>query len=260
MEYFITVESGVRVFVQDLNPMGKKTILFIHGWPLSHKQYEYQFNILPSMNIRCIGMDWRGFGNSDKPFVGYNFDRLADDIRVIIETLKLKDITLAGHSAGGAVAIRYIARHQGYGVSKLVLIDAQSPGSVPQQDANMFISGTLTDRPKMLAGLTDLFFFKHITAPFTEWFFQIGLQGAGWSTAAVMVTLRDENVRGDLGQIHVPTLIIHGLHDKVVPFANAEETHKLISNSVLVPFHYSSHVPFLDERDYFNRLLMQFVE
>jgi non-heme chloroperoxidase len=74
LEYFITVEPGVRVFVQDLNPMGKKTILFIHGWPLSHKQYEYQFNILPSMNIRCIGMDWRGFGNSDKPFVGYNLD------------------------------------------------------------------------------------------------------------------------------------------------------------------------------------------
>ncbi|MDR6555099.1 alpha/beta hydrolase [Paenibacillus qinlingensis] len=260
MEYFITVEPGVRVFVQDLNPTGKKTILFIHGWPLSHKQYEYQFNILPAMGIRCIGMDWRGFGNSDKPFVGYSLDRLADDIRILIETLKLKDITLAGHSAGGALAIRYMARHQSHGVSKLVLIDAQAPGSVPQQAANMFIEGTLTDRPNMLAGLPDSFFFKHITGPFSDWFFQIGLQGAGWSTAAVMVTLRDENVRNDLGKISMPTLIIHGVHDQVVPFVNAQETNKLIHNSVLVPFQNSGHVPFLDEKDKFNQLLMQFVE
>ncbi|CAM4408693.1 pimeloyl-ACP methyl ester carboxylesterase [Paenibacillus endophyticus] len=260
MEYFITVEPGVRVFVQDLNPTGNRTILFIHGWPLSHKQFEYQFDILPSLGVRCIGMDWRGFGNSDKPFTGYSLDRLSDDIRVVIETLKLQNITLAGHSAGGALAIRYLARHQSFGVSKLVLIDAQSPGSVPQQDANRFIAGTLSDRPQMLAGLTDSFFFKYITEPFSNWFFQIGLQAAGWSTAAVMVTLRDENVRNDLGKINVPTLIINGVHDKVVPFTNAQETNKLIRNSFLVPFQYSGHVPFLDERDNFNQTLMQFIQ
>ena len=90
MGYFVTVEPGVRIYVEDVNPEGNKTILFIHGWPLNHKQYEYQFNVLPAMGYRCIGIDWRGFGNSDKPFTGYNYDRLADDIHAVIGTFQLK--------------------------------------------------------------------------------------------------------------------------------------------------------------------------
>ncbi|MFD0672671.1 alpha/beta fold hydrolase [Cohnella sp. GCM10027633] len=259
MAYYVTVEPGVRVFVQDLNPTGNKTILFIHGWPLSHKQFEYQYDILPSMGVRCIGMDWRGFGNSDKPYTGYGLDRLADDIRVVIDTLQLQNITLAGHSAGGTLVARYMARHQGRGVSKLVLIDAQAPDSVPKEAADMFISGTLTDRPGLIAGLANQFFFQHISAPFSDWFFQVGLEGAGWATAAVMTTLKEQNVRQDLAHIHVPTLIVHGIHDKIVPFPNAQETNRLIKNSVLVPFQYSGHVPFLDEREKFNQVLMQFI-
>ncbi|NBD25646.1 alpha/beta fold hydrolase [Paenibacillus glycinis] len=259
MESFVTVEPGVRVFVQDLLPTGNKTILFIHGWPLSHKQFEYQYDVLPSMGVRCIGMDWRGFGNSDKPYTGYSLDRLADDIRAVIDAKQLQNITLAGHSAGGALAVRYMTRHQGHGVTKLVLIDAQGPGSVPQQAANSFIAQTLSDRPALLVGLTNQFFFKYITAPFSDWFFQVGLQGAGWATAAVMATLRDQNVRNDLPQINVPTLIIHGIHDQVVPFANAQEMHRLIRGSILVPFQYSGHASFLDERERFNQVVMQFI-
>ncbi|WP_256760499.1 alpha/beta fold hydrolase [Cohnella sp. WQ 127256] len=258
MGYFVTVEQGVKIYVEDINPEGTKTILFIHGWPLNHKQFEYQFNVLPAMGYRCIGIDWRGYGNSDKPFSGYSFDRLADDIRAVVEALQLKNFTLAGHSTGGAISIRYMGRHQGLGVSRLVLIDAASPSSVPAETANMFITGTLNDRPKMLQGVTDLFFFQHITEPFSDWFFQLGLQAASWSTAAIMVSLRDENVYNDLGKIHVPTLIIHGIHDQIVPFAKAQETHKLIPNSQLVPFQYSGHGPFWEERDKLNQLLVQF--
>jgi pimeloyl-ACP methyl ester carboxylesterase len=86
----------------------------------------------------------------------------------------------------------------------------------------------------------------------------MGLQAANWATSAIMVTLRDENVYNDLGQIDVPTLIIHGIHDKVVPFTQAEETNKLIKNSKLVPFQYSGHCAFLEERDRFNQLLSSF--
>ena len=124
MGYFVGVEQGVNIYVEDLNPEGSKTIVFIHGWPLNHKQFEYQFDVLPAMGYRCIGIDWRGFGKSDKPLSGYNYDRLADDIHTVVVTLQLNNITLAGHSTGGAIAIRYMARHSGYGVSKLVLIDA----------------------------------------------------------------------------------------------------------------------------------------
>ena len=259
MGYFVTVEPGVNIYVEDVNPTGNKTILFIHGWPLSHKQFEYQFNVLPAMGYRCIGIDWRGFGNSDKPFSGYSFDRLADDIYAVVEALQLKDFTLAGHSTGGALAIRYMARHKGYGVSKLVLIDAQSPSNIQKEVANSFITETLNDRPNMLRKLTDSFFFQYISVPFSDWFFQIGLQAASWSTAAVMMSLRDENVYNDLGKIVVPTLIIHGIHDQLVPFKNAQETNKLIRNSQLVPFQYSGHATFYDERDKFNQLLIQFI-
>lgn len=259
MGKFITVEPGVNIYVEDINPTGNKTILFIHGWPLNHKQFEYQYNILPAKGYRCIGMDWRGYGNTDKPFTGYTFDRLADDIRVVVEAMQLKNFTLAGHSTGGAICIRYMARHQGYGVSNLVLIDAQSPNSLPAEVANNYITETLNDRPKMLQGLTDNFFFQHITGPFSDWFFQLGLQAAGYATAAIMATLRDEKVYNDLDKIMVPTLIIHGIHDQIVPFNNAQETNKLIKNSVLVPFEYSGHGPFYEERDKFNKLLMQFI-
>lgn len=216
MGYFVTVEPGVNIYVKDINPRGNKTIVFIHGWPLSHKQFEYQFDVLPAMGYRCIGIDWRGFGNSDKPISGYTYDRLADDIRTVVGALQLDNFTLAGHSTGGAIAIRYMVRYNGYGVSKLVLIDAAAPIGFTKETANQLLTETLNDRPKMMRGVTDTFFFQYITGPFSEWFFQLGLQAAGWSTAAIIILLRDEKLDADLPKIFVPTLIIHGIHDKVI--------------------------------------------
>ena len=90
----------------------------------------------PAMGYRCIGIDWRGFGKSDKPISGYNFDRLADDIRAVVDGLQLDNFTLVGHSTGGAIAIRYMSRHNGYGVSKLVLVDAAAPIGFTTETAN----------------------------------------------------------------------------------------------------------------------------
>jgi non-heme chloroperoxidase len=259
MGYFVTVEPGVKLYVEDINPGGSKTIVFIHGWPLSHKQFEYQFDVLPAMGYRCIGIDWRGFGNSDKPMSGYTFNRLADDIRTVVGTLQLDNFTLVGHSTGGAIAIRYMARYNSYGVSKLVLIDAAAPTGFSTETANKFLKETLNDRPKMMQEVTDSFFFQYITPHFSDWFFQMGLQAAGWSTAAVIVLLRDEELHEDLPKIVAPTLIIHGIHDKVIPFAQAQELNQNIRNSHLVPFQYSGHGAFWEERDEFNRLLTQFI-
>ena len=116
MGYYITVEPGVKLYVEDINPRGSKTIVFLHGWPLSHDQFEYQFDVLPGRGYRCIGIDWRGFGKSDRPYDGYNLERLADDIRAVVTALQLKDFVLAGHSTGGAIAIKYVARYNGGGV------------------------------------------------------------------------------------------------------------------------------------------------
>ncbi|MDB5053960.1 MAG: alpha/beta hydrolase, partial [Bacilli bacterium] len=202
---------------------------------------------------------WRGFGKSDKPMSGYNYDRLADDIRTVVGALQLDNFTLAGHSTGGAIAIRYMARYNGYGVSKLVLIDAAAPIGFTTKTADKLLTETLNDRPKMLRGITDTFFFQYITGPFSDWFFQLGLQAAGWSTAAIIVLLRDEKLYADLLKIFVPTLIIHGIHDRVIPFAQAQELNQKIRNSRLVPFQYSGHGPFWEERDKFNQLLTQFI-
>lgn len=170
MGYYVTVERDVNLYVEDLNPSGNRTIVFLHGWPLSHKQFEYQFTILPALGYRCIGIDWRGFGQSDKPVHGYHFSRLADDIRAVVVALGLENIILLGHSTGGAIAIRYMARHHGYGVSKVVLVDAAAPVGFTAETAHSFLTSALNDRPKMMREVMESFFYQSITQPFAEWF------------------------------------------------------------------------------------------
>lgn len=111
----------------------------------------------------------------------------------------------------------------------------------------------------MIQNVIDGFVFQYLTKEFSNWIMDMGLKAASWSTAAIIRTLRDENLYGDFPKIHVPTLIIHGIHDKVIPFAQAEELNQRIKNSKLVPFQYSGHGPFWDERDKFNRVLAQFI-
>ena len=257
MGYYVSVEPGVNLFVEDINPTGNKTIVFIHGWPLSHKQFEYQFNILPAMGYRCIGIDWRGFGQSDKPISGYTYNRLAMDIYMVVCALQLNNFTLVGHSTGGAIVIRYMSKFNGIGVSKIVLVDAAAPIGFTKETANQFLKEALNDRPKMMQEVTDGFFFQYITDPFRDWFFQMGMQAASWSTAAVIRVLRDETLYQDLNKINTPTFIVHGIHDKVIPFAQAQELNEKITNSQLIPFQYSGHGPFWEERDKFNELLLQ---
>ncbi len=269
MGYFVKVETDVNIYVEDLNPGNGKTILFIHGWPANYKMFEYQFNRLPQMGYRCIGMDCRGFGNSDKPWKGYNYDRMADDIRAVVDALKLRDCTLGGHSTGGAIAIRYMARHNGYGVSKLALFAAAAPSLIQrpyfpyglkEEDVNEIIRETYEDRPNMLQQFGDMFFFQHVTRSFSDWFFQLGLQAASWATAAVASAwLDEEGLFSDLGRINVPTLILHGIHDRICLFPLAEAQNQGIKNSKLVPFKYSGHGLFYDERDKFNQELTQFI-
>ena len=268
MGYFVRVEPDVNIYVEDLNPGNGKPILFIHGWPANHKMFEYQFNKLPKMGYRCIGMDMRGFGNSDKPWRGYNYDQLADDVRGVVEALKLRDFTLGGHSTGGAVAIRYMARHNEYGVSKLALFAAAAPSLIQRpyfpfgltkEDVNKIIQETYEDRPNMLQEFGDMFFFQYVTEPFSDWFFHLGLQAAGWATAAVAFSWLEEELFSDLRKISAPTLILHGIHDRVCLFPLAEAQNRGIKNSKLIPFKYSGHGLFYDERDKFNKELMQFI-
>ncbi|EPR11467.1 alpha/beta fold hydrolase [Ruminiclostridium papyrosolvens] len=269
MGYYINVEANVKIYVEDLNPTGKKTILFLHGWPGSNRLFEYQFNQLPKMGYRCIGIDTRGFGNSDKPWGGYDYDRLADDVRCVVEAIRLNNITLGGHSTGGAIAIRYMTKHNGFGVSKLALFDAAAPSLIKlpnfpygldKEVVLQIIHGTYNDRPKMLRDFGDTFFYQHISDALSDWFFQLGLQAAGWSTAAIANTWINEVLFSDLAKIYVPTLIIHGIYDQVVPFSLGEIQKQNIKNSKLIPFKHSGHATFYEERDHFNEELIKFIE
>jgi non-heme chloroperoxidase len=228
MGHYIPVEQNVNIFVEDIGPGNGKPILFIHGWPVNHKMFEYQFDQLPKMGYRCIGVDLRGFGKSDRPWNGYSYNRLADDIRIVIDALALENITLAGHSMGGAIAIRYMARHAGYHVSKVALFGAAAPVftrrpdypyGLTKEDVNKLIEDTYTDRPKMLDNFGDTFFARYVTESFKDWFHGLGIEASGHATAMCAVSLRDEDLRQDLSKVYVPTGIFHGVQDKICPFA-----------------------------------------
>lgn len=120
------------------------------------------------------------------------------------------------------------------------------------------INGTYADRPNMLNNFGDMFFFQHITQPFSQWFFQLGLQAAGWATAAIANTWIEEVLFSDLEAINVPTLIIHGIHDQVVPYTLGEIQHQCIKNSRLESFEFSGHGAFYDQKDEFNKVLSEF--
>ncbi|MEL7567408.1 MAG: alpha/beta hydrolase [Dehalobacterium sp.] len=270
MGVYVSVEPNVKIYVEDINPAGSKTILLIHGWPGNHNLFEYQFNQLPKMGYRCIGIDCRGFGLSDKPWTGYDYNRLSDDIRSVVDALKLQNFTLGGHSTGGAICVRYMARHNGYGAEKLALFAAAAPSLVQRpyfpyglqkQVVINIIKGTYNDRPNMLRGFGNMIFFNHLSGPLSDWIFQLGLQAASWSTAAIANTwLGEEGLFNDLTKINVPTLILHGINDQVCLYPLAIAQNNSIKNSKLVSFEACGHFLFYDQRDRFNKELIQFME
>lgn len=269
MGYKVSVESGVGVFVHDIGPEDGKPILFIHGWPLNHGCFEYQYNQLPKAGYRCIGLDLRGFGQSDKPWYGYTYDQLADDLRIVIDTLGLHDVTLLGHSMGGAIAIRYMARHQGHRINQLALVAAAAPSftqgpeypfGMTKDEVDGLIWQTYKDRPALLDEFADLFFEKPISSPFKQWFIGLGLAATGYSTAYTAVSLRDEMLWTDLDSIHVPTGIFHGKKDKVCPFEFGEILHSMIYGSKLYTYKDSGHGLFYCDQDTFNSDLSTFIE
>lgn len=265
----IEVERGVRVFVQDLNPgEGSRPVVFLHGWPVNHKMFEYQYNVLPHYGFRCIGLDLRGYGSSDKPWSGYSYDRLADDLYAVLEMLQLNEVALVGFSVGGAISIRYIARYGGRRVAKLALVAAAAPVftrrpdypyGLPVEQVNELIRQTYRDRPQMLAGFGGMFFNRNVSPAFSGWFHSLGLEASSHATIQLAASLRDEDLRGDLDRIRVPTAIFHGFHDRVVPFPSAQVLQQGIAGSQLYRFDNSGHGVFYDELEPFNAALLGFL-
>ena len=267
--YYIEVESGVKIMVEDINPCGAKTILFIHGWPLNHKMFEYQINVLPKYGYRCVLINLRGFGASDKPWEGYSYERLADDVRVVIDHINVEHLILAGYSMGGAIAVKYMSRHAGHKVSKLALLAAAVPAvtrhpgypyGVSKETWNALIIETYKDRPQMLADVSKLFFANPVSSSFLSWFQDICLEASGHATIKTGEVIRDADLSADLNRIYVPTGIFHGRMDRVCLFELALQTHKGIACSTLYPFEHSGHGIFHDELKLFNKTFLEFLE
>ncbi|WP_100486212.1 alpha/beta fold hydrolase [Sporolactobacillus pectinivorans] len=266
---YVEVEHDVHIYVHDINPgSGGATIVFVHGWPLNHKMFDYQFNVLPQHGFRCIGIDLRGYGQSDKPWGSYAYNRLADDLFAVLQALQLENIILLGFSVGGAVSIRYMSRYKGRHIAKLVLVDAAFPSFVKQADspygispeqANILISQIYANRPKFLHDLSLMFFNRNLGPDMLNWFVALSLEAAPYATIKILQELAREDVTNDLSSIAVPTAVFHGVHDQVIPFESGRLTQNRITGATLYPLNNSGHGSPIEQADAFNAALIQFL-
>jgi non-heme chloroperoxidase len=269
-EEFIQVEPNVKLHVTDLGE-GKPVVL-IHGWPLSDAMYEYQYAALLQKGYRVIGITLRGFGLSDKPGGRYNYDVFADDIKVVLDKLKIEDATIGGFSMGGATVIHYVARYNAAHVSKLALFGAAVPiwtkrsdfnyGIWTKEDITGLITLNNTNRPKLFENFGKIFPANEtsVSHGHAAWLGTIQSQASPYAMSEALKTLRDSDLREDLKKIKIPTLILHGKLDQICSYDLAEQMHAGIANSVLVPFDKSGHALFIEELDKFNTELINFVQ
>lgn len=264
---YIKVASNVRLHITDAGE--GRAVVLIPGWPLSDEMYEYQYNDLINQNFRVIGITLRGFGKSDKPYGAYDYDVHAADIKKVLSKLDIKDAVLGGFSMGGAIAIRYMAKYKGARISKLVLCGAAAPiwtqrsdfpYNLPQSAVDDLIKLNNQDRPKLLANFAKIFSATEtaLNKGLGGWLNGIGLSASSYATAQCLVALRDTDLRKDLDKIKVPTLILHGLKDKICSFDLAGQMKTAITGSQLVTFENSGHSLFLEETHKFNAELIKF--
>jgi non-heme chloroperoxidase len=224
-------EAGlpVELFYQDIG--SGRPVVLIHGWPLSHAMWEHQMLALPQHGVRVIAYDRRGFGQSSKPWTGYDYDTFADDLKGLLDALDLQDVVLVGFSMGGGEVARYMGRHKGARVAKVAFVSAVTPFLLKTDDNPDGVAGSVFDQ--MAEGLEkDRFDFL---ADFGKKFYGFGLlrhpvsdavlswsQSLAWpaSPKATIDCVRafgETDFREDVKSISVPVMILHGEEDNVVP-------------------------------------------
>ena len=275
---FVNVENGVSIYVEDTGNVSSannagKSVLFIHGWPLSHKMFEYQFMELQKHGYRCIGIDLRGFGSSDRPWTMYNYDVFADDIKQVIAALNLQGVTLVGFSMGGAIVMHYIAKYFSKLVSKVVFMGAAAPCFTRREDypygleksaCDGLIAQSNQDRPKMVSDFGKIFFRSEgsQSQEMAKWLFSINMEASPYATVKCLEELRDADLRNDMeivNQRNLPVAIFHGTHDKICPFDFAKVMNKAIKGSILIQFDESGHGLNIEEKEKTNEELMRFI-
>jgi non-heme chloroperoxidase len=268
----ITTKDGTEIYYNDWGT--GKPIVFSHGWPLSADAFEDQMFFLASHGFRCIAHDRRGHGRSSQPWQGNDMDTYADDLAELVGQLELQDAVHVGHSTGGGEVARYIGRHGTKRVSKAVLIGAvpplmlkteANPGGLPLSVFDGIRNGVVTDRSQ---------FFKDLSVPFYGYnrpdakpsegvrdsFWLQGMRAGFPASYFCVKAFSETDMTDDLKNFDVPTLIIHGDDDQIVPIgASAHLSSKLVPDAVLKVYPGAPHGLCTTEKNKVNQDLLEFI-
>ncbi|MDX3910912.1 MAG: alpha/beta hydrolase [Sphingobium sp.] len=252
---YIATRDDVDLYVKDWGE-GRPVIL-IHGWPLSSDSWDPVANALAEEGYRVLAYDRRGFGRSDQPWDGYDYDTLADDLADVMEAADItEDATLIGFSMGGGEVARYMSRHDGAGLVSAALVSSvvpymlqtgDNPNGVSQKTFDDMTQGILADRPAFMRAFLKQFFGQGIIShpvsdEIIEWAWRLAMQAGLKPTLDCAAAFATTDFRPDLAAFDVPTLVIHGTDDKTVPIeATGRPAAAGIARSQLVEYEGAPH-------------------
>ena len=264
--------TSIHLYYED-HGSGQPVVL-IHGYPLSSSSWEKQIPVLLDAGHRVIAYDRRGFGKSSQPTTGYNYDTFAEDLHKIVTHLKLKHFALVGFSMGGGEVARYIGKYGSKDVSKAVIIGGVPPYLLKAEDNPEGVDGSVFEGIQKAVAADRYAFFTEFFKNFYNTDVNLGKRvseqavQASWNVAAIAsataslacVPTWHEDFRQDVAKIDVPTLVIHGDADRIVPFAAAgQRTAKLIKEAELVVIKDGPHNVAWTHADEVNSALRQFL-
>jgi len=269
----ITTKDGMNMYYNDWGT-GQPVVL-CHGWPLTADAFEDQMFFLASNGYRCVAVDRRGHGRSDQTWHGNDMDTYADDLSELIEKLDLRDAILVGHSTGGGVITRYIGRHGTGRVAKAVLISAvppvmvkseSNPDGLPIEALDGLREGIRADRYQFWKDFTNLFYSLNrpgakISEGIADSFFrQCSMAGFPASYLGIKA-FSETDFTEDLKKFDVPTLIMHGDDDQVVPIAiSALLSAKIVKDAILKVYPGLPHGMCQTHKDVINADLLEFIQ
>ena len=245
-------------------------IVFSHGWPLTADAWEDQMLFLASHGYRCIAHDRRGHGRSSQPWNGNDMDTYAVDLSCLVETLDLKNVVLVGHSTGGGEVARYIGRHGAKRVAKAVLIAAvpplmlkteANPNGLPIKVFDDIRAGVLADRSQFFKDLTMPFYGAKVSQGLRDSFWLQGMQAGFKGVFDCIKAFSETDFTEDLKKFDVPTLIIQGDDDQIVPIgASALLSSKIVMGSTLKLYPGAPHGLCSTHKDQVNADLLAFIK